>query len=589
MDDYLQRLRHTASHILAMAVLRLWPDTKLGIGPTIENGFYYDFLFTQSIKAEDLQRIEAVMQEIIDLDLPVKQVYKSREEAVKFYTKWDQPFKRELLEGIEGDRISFYVIGDESSGFVDLCKGPHVKRTGEVQAFKLLSIAGAYWRGDEKRPMLTRIYGTAFLNEADLKNFVKQLEDAKQRDHRRINKRRQFYLIDPKVIGSGLPIFLPRGAYAREKLEQWIVDLYKKTGHMRVYTPHLARQELWYTSGHLPYYKDSMYPAMKVNDDEVYYVKAMNCPLHIQVYKRLVKSYRELPFRVTDMASVYRYEKPGELHGLTRVRSLTQDDGHIFCTEDQILDEIVSLLNLAEKVYSTFGFSDIRVDISVRGGNKDKYLGDSSLWEKAEDMLIKAVQETNFQYETVPGEAAFYGPKIDFHVNDAVGRSWQLATIQLDFNLPERFDLSYTDKNGKQRRPVMIHRALFGSFQRFLGILIEHFKGDLPLWLEFEKVRVIPVTASHVKYATEVKAVLETEKIEAIIDDRDEPLGNRIKRAEEDRVPYIVIVGDKELSSGAVSVRVRNHGDIGLFAIDEFVAKLKEEIESKMIKSVFLK
>ncbi len=590
MDDYLQRLRHTTAHILAMAVLRLWPDTKLGIGPVIEDGFYYDFEFAVPITHEDLEKIEDEMKKIIEEDLPVRQIFMDKKEAMKFYRKWDQPYKRELLKEIDDEKVSFYVIGDEEKGFVDLCKGPHLTRTGEVVAFKLLSIAGAYWRGDEKNPMLTRIYGTAFMSQEELEEFLKQREESKKRDHRVLNKRLKYYFIDPDIIGSGIAVFLPRGAYVREQLEHWIVEKYKALGHHLVYTPHIAKDKLWYTSGHLPYYEENMFPKMKVNDEEVYYLKAMNCPLHIQIYKQMVQSYRDLPFRVTDMATVYRYEKAGELHGLTRVRALTQDDGHIFLAEEMIEEELVRLLELAFDVYKTFEFKDLTVDVSLRSNDKkDKYLGDDSVWEKAEEMLINAVRQSGVSYNLMEGEAAFYGPKLDFHLKDSLGRRWQVATIQLDFNLPQRFNLTYTDKDGSKKTPVMIHRAIFGTFHRFMALLIEHFAGNLPLWLEYEKVRIIPVSEKHSQYAFQVKEVLESEGIRLVtVDDKDEPLANRIRRAEEEKIPYVVVVGDKEVNTSTVAVRVRSHGDVGLYNIEEFIGRLKEEILRKMNRSIFL-
>jgi len=585
----LNKIRHTSAHVLAMAVLRLWPDTKLGIGPAIKDGFYYDFEFGHDISEEDLTKLEEEMQKIIQEDMPVYQIKKSKEEALKFYKKWDQPYKRQLVKDLEDETLTFYVIGDEKTGFVDLCKGPHVESTGQIGAVKLLKIAGAYWKGDEKKPMLTRIYGTAFETEEDLDNFLKLQEERKKRDHRELNKKLKYYHIDPELVGSGLPILLPRGAYIRRKLEEWILELYTKTGHQLVYTPHVAKDKLWYTSGHLPYYEDSMFPKMQTKEEDIYYVKAMNCPLHIQVYKRMVLSYKELPFRVTDMATVYRYEKSGELSGLTRVRSLTQDDGHIFCREDQILEEVTMLLKLAQEIYSVLGFTKVDVDLSIRGDKqKDKYLGDDSLWDKAETMLEDAIKEIGLDYSKKEGEAAFYGPKIDFHVTDTVGRKWQVATIQLDFNLPQRFELKYIAEDGKEYVPVMIHRAILGSFERFMGTLIENFGGAMPLWLESEKVRILPINNDVLDYSKEVLSLLLTEGIESTVDTKDEPLGAKIRRAEESKVPYVVIIGPKEKETGTLAIRVRGHGDVGLVKPEEFIEKLTDEIKRKIKKSVFL-
>jgi len=586
-DDFLRRMRHSAAHVLALAVLRLYPNTKLGIGPATDTGFYYDFLFEKPITTEDLAKIEEEMKKIISQGLVIKRVLKSRKDAIEFYKNWDQPFKLELLEEIKDDPVSFYVLGNDE--FIDLCKGPHVDNTAQIGAVKLLNIAGAYWRGDEKRPMLTRIYGTAFPNQEDLENYLKVLELAKKHDHRELNKRLGYYFIDPELIGSGLVVWLPRGAYLKRQLEEFILEKYLKSGHEYVSTPHVAKQELWQTSGHLGHYKDSMFPEMVAKDGNTYYVKPMNCPLHVQIYKRAVKSYRQLPFRVTDIATVYRYEKPGELHGLTRVRGLTQDDGHIFCTREQVESELDALIKLANEVYAVFGFEDmIEADLSFRGSkNQKKYLGDDKLWDTAQKALESALKRNNLKYTIQEGEAAFYGPKIDIHLRDAIGRRWQMATIQLDFNLPERFGLRYIGEDGKEHTPVMIHRALFGSSHRFIGILIEVFGGNLPLWLEYEKVWILPISEKHLDYAKEVQEVLKSFNIDSKIIYKNEPLQGRIREAEELKIPYQLIVGDKEQMSKGVSVRVRGRGNIGLVSLEDFATQVRKEIDSKMVNSIF--
>ena len=585
-EEFLNKMRHTTAHVLAMAVLRLFPDAKLGIGPTIENGFYYDFEFTKPITNEDLEKIEQEMKKIIQAGYQVKKVFKSKEEALQFYSDWDQPFKKELVQGLEDETLSFYEIVADQDSFVDLCKGPHVDNTNQIGAVKLLSIAGAYWKGNEKNPMLTRIYGTAFLTQEELDEYLKNRELAKQHDHRNLNKKLGYYFIDSDLIGNGLIVWLPRGAYLKTQLEQYILKKTKEYGYHQVVTPHVAKESLWKISGHLAHYKKDMYPEMKTKDGETYYVKPMNCPLHIQIYKKVIRSYKQLPFRVADVATVYRYEKPGELHGLTRVRGLTQDDGHLFCTEDQIKQELESTIKMALEVYSTFGITDLRADISVRGtDNKKDYLGDNEVWEKAEKSLEEIAKSLKLNYQVQEGEAAFYGPKIDFHMKDTLGRSWQLATIQLDFNLPKRFDIKYIGADGKEHTPVMIHRAIYGSSHRFTGILLEYFAGNLPLWLEYEKVWVLPISDQLVDYANQIVQALEAHDINSKVVYKNEPLQGRIRDAEELKIPYVLVVGDKEVNTKSVSVRVRGKGNIGLVTLSEFVDKIKLEINNKLIKS----
>ncbi len=587
-SEYLQKLRHSAAHVLAMAVLYLYPDTKLAIGPAIDEGFYYDFKFSKPIKDEDLPKIEEVARQIIAADLPIKRRYMSREEAIEFYKKWDQPFKLELIQELPDKRLSFYEIvgNDKFDSFVDLCKGPHVESTGKIGAFKLLNIAGAYWRGDEKRDMLTRIYGTAFLTQADLEAYLKELEERKRRDHRVLNRRMNLFMID-KDVGGGLILWKPRGAYLRYQLMKFAFETYLKEGYVPVTTPHIGTSKLWSTSGHLSYYKDSMFPSFKVDENEEYYVKPMNCPFHIKIYKSEVHSYRELPIRYTEMGTVYRYEKAGELSGLLRVRGFTQDDAHIVCRPDQMDEEVYSALALTLKIIRTLGDLKFKVTISARD-DSDKYIGDPKLWKQATDALVKAVKKAGFTPEVFEGEAAFYGPKIDILYPDASNRWWQLSTIQIDFNLPERFDMEYMGEDGKPHRPIIVHRALLGALERFIGVYLEQIGGKLPLWLQLEKVRVLPISDKFLEYAESVKKRLDEAGIEARLDTKSEPLSKKIRMAEEAMIPYMAIVGQKEKEAGGVSVRVLGHGDIGLVSLDEFVSKLLEEINTKAKKSLFV-
>ena len=585
---YIDKLRHSASHVLAMAVLKLFPDTKLAIGPFINEGFYYDFKFSKPLRNEDLEKLEKVMNEIIKADLPIKQIKVPRKEAIDFYKKWKQPYKLELIEGIEDEKLSFYVIegNEDFQEFRDLCKGPHVESTGRIGAVKLLNIAGAYWKGDENNEMLTRIYGTAFLTQSDLDEYLEDLEDRKRRDHRVLNKRMNLFMLD-KSVGAGLIIWKPRGAYLRYKLMTFAFDTYLKSGYVPVTTPHIATSKLWNISGHLDYYKDSMFPSFKMDEHEEYYLKPMNCPFHIKIYNSEIHSYRDLPIRMTEMGTVYRYEKAGELSGLLRVRGFTQDDAHIVCTPDQVADEISRALDLTLYIIRTLGDLKFRITISARD-DSDKYIGDPKLWEEATQGLVDAVKKAGFKPEVIPGEAAFYGPKIDILYENAAKKEVQLSTIQVDFNLPERFDMEYIAEDGKRHKPVIIHRALLGSLVRFIGVYLEQTGGRLPLWLQMEKVRIVPISDKVAEYAKHIQSVLSKAGIESKIDDKSEPMSKKIRSAEEALLPYVVVVGEKEQNVNGVSVRVLGHGNIGLVSLEEFVNKLVEEIESKATKTLFV-
>jgi len=581
--EQLYKLRHSASHVMAQAVLKLFPKAKLAIGPAIDDGFYYDFQLPRQLTPEDLVEIEKEMREIIAKDLPIRQVFKKREDALAFYKTLKQKFKLELLEGIPDKDVSFYITGENE--FVDLCIGPHVESTSQIGVIKLMSIAGAYWHGDEKQPMLQRVYGTAFPTQAELDEFLANIEKAKERDHRKLNVNMDLFMTDDKV-GAGLILWKPRGAYMRHQIMTFAFDTYLQRGYDPVATPHMASLDLWKTSGHWNFYRESMYDAFGVEGQQ-YTLKPMNCPFHISIYQSTVRSYRELPIRYTEMGTVYRFERSGTLQGLFRVRGFTQDDAHIFCREDQLATELDQALELTFYILKTFGMDNFEITISSYDpANKKKYLGDLSVWDWAVDTLVNTVKRHNVPYEVVPGEAAFYGPKIDMLFTDSMKRKHQLSTLQLDFNLPERFDMTYMGKDGKEHRPFMIHRALLGSLERFIATLVEHYGGDVPLWLQKEKVRMIPVSAKHLGFMEKVQERFTAAGLESYLDTKDEPMGGKIKQAELEKIPYIVVAGDKEADLDSLSVRVRHYGNIGLVKIDELIAKMKQEITEKATKSV---
>lgn len=572
-------LRHTAAHILAQAVKRLRPEAKLAIGPAIEDGFYYDFDVPTPFTPEDLEKIEAEMKKIVSENLPVVREEIDRESARKLFRDMDEPYKEELLEELpEGEPISLYRQGE----FVDLCRGPHAVSTGMVKAFKLLSVAGAYWRGDEKLPMLQRIYGTAFVKQEDLKAHLDRLEEIKKRDHRRLGKELDLFSIQEEG-GPGLVYWHPKGALIREIIENFWREEHRKKGYDIVYSPHIAKLELWKTSGHWNWYKDNMYSPMAVEEVE-YLLKPMNCPFHILMFKNATRSYRDLPMRMGELGTVYRFERSGVLHGALRVRGFTQDDAHLFCTPEQLEDEIVGVLDLTQYMLGVFGYSEYYCMLSVRDPeDKAKYAGDDSVWEMGEAALAAALKRKNLEYKIDLGEAKFYGPAIDIKIKDALGRLWQGPTIQVDFNLPERFDISYIGEDGAKHRPVMIHRTVLGSMERFVAGLVEHYAGAFPLWLSPTQVAVIPVSEKQAEYALKVTEALKERGFRVDCDLGAEKMGYKIRRAQLQKVPYMLIVGAREAENGTVSVRHRSLGDLGSFALEEFMARAGEEARAKAL------
>jgi threonyl-tRNA synthetase len=562
----LEVLRHSASHIMAQAVRHLYPGVKLAIGPAIDNGFYYDFDRPESFKPEDLERIEAEMAKIINADLSFERFEMSKPEALDLFKKNGEKYKVELVEGLEDGTISFYKQGD----FTDLCRGPHLPGTGRLKAYKLMSIAGAYWRGDSSREMLQRIYGVAFAGKQELDQYLKFLEEAAKRDHRKLGKELDLFSIDDQ-IGGGLVLWHPKGARVRREIEQFWMDEHYKNGYEIVYTPHVGRSTLWETSGHLGFYKENMYAPMDI-EGQPFYVKPMNCPFHISIYKNRGRSYRELPFRWAELGTVYRYERSGVLHGLMRVRGFTQDDAHIFCRQDQMPEEIDRVLNFCLYIIRSFGFQDFKLYLATRP--KEKSVGDEERWQAATEALRDAVAKTGLPSEVDEGGGAFYGPKIDLKIKDALGREWQCSTIQFDFNMSERFDLTYKGSDSADHQPYMIHRALLGSLERFFGVLIEHYEGAFPVWLAPVQALVLPVLPDNHEYSRSVMEELRGAGIRAEIDSRNEKIGYRIREAQLQKIPYMLVVGEREAKEGTVAVRTRKEGDIGA----QTVAKVKEEI-----------
>ncbi len=575
----LEEMRHSASHILAQAVLKLYPDTKLGIGPAIDNGFYYDFDFTEPITNEDLPKIEKEMRKIIKQGLPFGRVMMSRDAAKEYLKKTDQIYKLELLDELEGDEFSFYVTGENE--FADLCRGPHVENTKDIGAIKLTKTAGAYWRGDENNKMLTRIYGTAFPTENELNTYLKQQEELENRNHRKLGKQLQLFAIIPEV-GQGLPVWLPRGYVMRRILEEYMIDLERSAGYEHILSPHINKEVLFQTSGHLDFYKESMYAPIVV-DDETYYLKPMNCPIAMMVYKLDTKSYKDLPYKLGELGTVYRYEKSGELHGLQRVRGFTQNDAHLFCTSEQLEGIIDETLDLLDIFYKDVGFNNYKFRLSISDWEKksDKYAGTKEKWEHTEEILRKVLVNRGLEFEEMPGDAAFYGPKIDIQAVNVFGKEDSVSTIQLDFNLPERFNITYIDDDGQEKQPYVVHRALLGSFERFLAFLIEHHGGDFPLWFTPEQVYIIPISDKHIQYAQDVYERLKEAQLRVKLDDRTKSMQSRIRDAEKMKIPYIIIVGDKEIETETVSVRARRNKEEGLMKVQEFIDKLKEEIRTK--------
>ena len=574
---------HSSAHLLAEALEELYPGVKFGIGPPINNGFYYDVdLGEQEFGEEDLVKVEKKMQELAKN----KEVYKrsnvSKDEALDYYTKKGDEYKLELISELADGTISFYQQGN----FTDLCRGPHIPHTGFIKAVKLLNVAGAYWRGNEKNKQLTRIYGITFPKQKELSEYLERLEEAKKRDHRKLGKELELFTFSEKV-GMGLPLWLPKGTIVRERLENFLRKAQVRAGYEPVVTPHIGHKDLYITSGHYEKYgADSFQPIHTPSENEEFLLKPMNCPHHCEIYKSKPRSYKELPLRLAEFGTVYRYEQSGELHGLTRVRGFTQDDAHIFCRPEQVKDEFIKVIDLVLYVFNALGFHDFTAQVSLRDPeNMEKYIGDVALWEKAEREIQEAADERNLKTVTELGEAAFYGPKLDFMVKDALNRSWQLGTIQVDYQLPERFKLEYIGADNQKHRPVMIHRAPFGSLERFVAVLIEHCAGNFPLWLAPDQVAVLPVSEKYMDYANDVFATLNEEDIRGFIDHRDEKVGRKIRDAEVRKVPYMLIVGEKEAAGNQVSVRKHGSGDQGSVPLDKFIKDFKLQIENLLRKN----
>lgn len=567
---------HSSAHLLAQAVKALFPEARLAIGPPIDDGFYYDIDVGRPFTPEDLERIEAKMRNLAARDQPIERVEIPRDEAVALLRQQGEKYKLELIADIPDARVSFY----RQDGFMDMCRGPHLPHTGLIKAIKLLSTSGAYWRGDEHREMLQRIYGITFPRQEQLDEFVHRLEEAKRRDHRKLGRELDLFSINDD-IGPGLILWHPRGAVIRQLIEEFLREELAKRHYQWVFTPHVAREHLWERSGHTSYYREHMFSGIEI-DEQKYLVKPMNCPFHIAIYATRTRSYRELPVRLAEIGTVYRYERSGVLHGLLRVRMISQDDAHIFLRPDQIGSEIVELMKLAFTVMAAFGFGEYEVMLSVRDpAQMSKYAGKPEVWDHAEAALEQALEQQRIPYHRAVGEANFYGPKIDINMFDALGRKWQLTTIQLDFTLPERFDLAYMGEDGHQHRPVLIHRAIVGSLERFLGILIEHYAGAFPVWLAPEQARVLPIADRHVDYARQVRDRLAAADVRAEVDDSSERISYKVRRGQVEHIPYMLVVGDREASNAQVAVRSRASGDLGPMPVDQFVARIQQEVAAK--------
>ncbi len=556
---------------MAQAVKRLFPEVKLGTGPAIEKGFYYDFYRNEPFTPQDIEKIENEMKKIVQENYTIEKIEKSKEEAKEILK--DEPFKLEILEEIDSEKVSFYKQGE----FIDLCEGPHLNSTGQVKFFKLISVSASYWRGDEKRESMQRIYGISFITKNELDEYLKFLQEAKERDHRILGKKLDLFSIHPEY-GPGLIFWHPKGAIIRKIIEDFWKEVHLKNGYEIVYTPHIADISLWEKSGHTSFYKENMFPEMKITENRAYQLKPMNCPFHILIYMTRLRSYKELPIRFAEIGTVYRYEKIGVLHGLLRVRGFTQDDAHIFCTPEQLENEICKIIDLVYYFLKSFGFNEYRVFLSTRPEN---FVGAIENWNKATDALEKSLKLKNIKYEIDPGEGVFYGPKIDIKIKDCIGREWQCSTIQIDFNIPEKFEIKYIDADGKFKTPIMIHRAIFGSFERFFGILIEHYKGNFPFWLAPEQIRILPITERQNDFCIEIKSKLE-KKYRTGIDLRNEKINKKIRDAEEEKIPYMLIIGDKEIEENKLSIRKHREGMIGTFTFDEIIKKFDEELERKI-------
>ncbi len=576
-DEGKATMWHSSAHLMAEAIEQLYPGVKFGIGPDIENGFYYDIDFGEyQVSDADFKKIEERILTLAREKQTFNRKEVSKAEAIKYFTEKGDEYKLELIEELEDGGITFY----ESVSFTDLCRGPHIPNTGMIKAVKLLKIAGAYWRGDEKRPMVTRIYGITFPKLKELTAFLEMLEEAKKRDHRKLGAELEIFTFSQKV-GQGLPLWLPKGAELRERLESFLKNVQKKMGYQQVITPHIGKVELYKTSGHYDKYgKDSFHPITTPIEGEEFFLKPMNCPHHCEIYNSIPKSYRDLPYRIAEFGTVYRYEQSGELHGLTRVRGFTQDDAHIFCTPDQLKDEFKGVMDIVMIIFKALDFTDFVTQISLRDPNdSEKYIGSDENWEKAEKAILEVAEERGLDTVIEYGEAAFYGPKMDFMVKDALGRKWQLGTIQVDYNLPERFELEYVGADNDKHRPVMIHRAPFGSMERFVAVLLEHCAGRFPLWLTPDQAIVLPISEKYHNYAEKVLNLLNNSEIRALVDERSEKTGRKIRDAELKKIPYMLIVGEKEENEGTVSVRKQGEGDIGTFTVEEFAKMVNEEID----------
>lgn len=573
-------LWHSSAHLMAEALESLYPGIKLAIGPPVENGFYYDVDFNgQAFSQEDFAKVEKLMLELARQKNEYVRKEVSKADAVKYFTEKGDQYKLELIEGLQDGEITFYTQGN----FTDLCRGPHIPNTGFIKAAKLMNVAGAYWRGDEKNKMLTRVYAVTFPKQAELDEYLKQVEEAKKRDHRKLGKELGLFHFSQRV-GSGLPLWLPKGTDLRSRLQAFLQEAQKRAGYLPVITPHIGSKELYETSGHWAKYgADSFQPIHTPQEGEMYMLKPMNCPHHCEIYNAEPRSYRDLPLRLAEFGTVYRYEQTGELHGLTRVRGFTQDDAHIFCTPDQVKEEIGKVIDLVLYIFKTLDFTDYLAQVSLRDQvNREKYIGSEENWEKAEQAIQEVANEKGLRTVVEYGEAAFYGPKLDFMVRDAIGRKWQLGTVQLDYNLPERFQLEYTGADNQKHRPVMIHRAPFGSMERFVAILIEHCAGQFPLWLTPEQVRILPVSEKYNEYAKKVANELEISDIRALVDDSNEKVGKKIREAELAKVPYMLVVGENEQAAHTVSARKKGEGDLGVFSVSDFAKTVNDEVKSML-------
>jgi len=577
-EEGLYFIRHTAAHIMAEAVQSLYPEAKVTIGPVIDNGFYYDFEYSRGFTPEDLEKIENKMKEIVNQKKPLTRKTVSRDDAIGIFDKDGETYKVEIVNDLPSDQqITIY----DQDGWYDLCRGPHAPSTGFVKAFKLLSSAGAYWRGDEKNAMLQRIYGTAFWDRKELKGYLNRLEEAKKRDHRKVGKELDLFSIQEEV-GAGLVLWHPKGSRIRRVIEDFWREQHDRYGYELLYTPHIANIDLWKTSGHLEFYSENMYPRMEVDNTE-YQIKPMNCPFHIMIYKTDIRSYRDLPLRWAEIGTVYRYERSGVLHGLLRVRGFSQDDAHIFCRPDQIEEEVLGVLNLTILFLKTFGFDDYEIYLSTR---PEKFVGEVEVWDRATDALRNALDSKGLEYEVDEGGGAFYGPKIDLKIKDVLGRAWQCSTVQVDFNLPERFDMSFIGDDNARHQPIMIHRAIFGSMERFFGVLIEHYGGAFPLWLSPVQVRIATIADEHLEYGEKVHQVLKEKNMRVETDFRNEKLGFKVREAQLEKIPYLLVIGNNEMESGTVAPRKLGGENLPSITIEDFLNSIESELDPQTWREV---